>query len=298
MTISYRKKRIKNISKYWKFNLVHPLMAEHKLNKENFLDFKHAIKNYICKAINIGYENNDKIFLKKVDLSRKKLTNITPNGGVVPKREFHLEYNIVLREWSKIVNNFTLNNKKMLKKFRITPNIRIKFGKELNNNKKRPLNTSLPHSDAWVEGPWGMNCFFPIMGDTVNNNLIYYEPKVFREDFLSTAKSYNEMQWVLNHYKKIKFTPKPGRVYVSDYALVHNTNRKTGSKTRISIDTTIFIGEHEPHKDRMKEYRNEIPKIGIDEFIDAGQYQANKPAEKVSTFSHYTSRVLKTIKFK
>ena len=138
-------------------------MAEHKVNKIAFLNFKHAIKNYICKAININYEDDDYTFLKKVDLSRKKLTNITPNGGVVPKREFHLEYNIVLREWSKIVKNFSKNNKKLLKKFTTTPNIRIKFGKELKKNKKRALSTSLPHSDSWVEGPWGMNCFFPII---------------------------------------------------------------------------------------------------------------------------------------
>ena len=31
--------------------------------------------------------------------------------------------------------------------------------------KKRVLNTSLPHSDAWSDGPWGMNCFIPLFGD-------------------------------------------------------------------------------------------------------------------------------------
>ena len=45
------------------------------------------------------------------------------------------------------------NDRKLLKLFRITPNIRIKFGKELNDNKNRSLSTSRPHSDAWVEGP-------------------------------------------------------------------------------------------------------------------------------------------------
>ena len=104
------------------------------------------------------------------------------------------------------------------------------------------------------------------------------------------------MQWVLKYYKKIRFSPKIGRVYISDYALIHNTNRKKNSGTRISIDTTIFIGNHTPHKDRLKEYRNQIPNVGIDEFIDAGQYQSQKPAEKISTFSHYTSKVLKTVK--
>ena len=29
----------------------------------------------------------------------------------------------------------------------------------------------------------------------------------------------------------------------------------------------IFVGNHKPHIDRIKEYRNKIPDIGIDEFI-------------------------------
>jgi hypothetical protein len=29
--------------------------------------------------------------------------NITPNGAIVPKREFHLEYNLVLRSWCDLV---------------------------------------------------------------------------------------------------------------------------------------------------------------------------------------------------
>ena len=36
---------------------------------------------------------------------------------------------------------------------RVTPNIRIKYGRELSDNENRGLNTQLPHSDAWVEGP-------------------------------------------------------------------------------------------------------------------------------------------------
>ena len=44
MTILYRKKRIKNITKFWKFEMVHPLMAEHKLKDSTFLNFKHTVK--------------------------------------------------------------------------------------------------------------------------------------------------------------------------------------------------------------------------------------------------------------
>ena len=125
---------------------------------------------------------------------------------MVPKREYQLEYNLLLREWGDIVRDMVSQDKRLLSIFRITPNIRIKFGRELKDNIGRGLSTSLPHSDAWVEGPWGMNCFFPILGDTKRNNLVFYELKkgLFNENMLVSSKSYKEMQWFLTN-KVLKF---------------------------------------------------------------------------------------------
>ena len=102
----------------------------------------------------------------------------------------------------------------------------------------------------------------------------------------------------MKYYKKInKITPMPGYVNLSDYAAIHNTFRNKNCGTRVSIDTTVFVGNYKPHKDRLKEYTNTIPKIGLTNFVDSGQYQIDKPAEKKSAYSHYTSKVLKLIKF-
>ncbi len=243
------------VASSWKLKKVHPLIVRYKIPEKVFKDFKTNIKLYISKALDIKFSENDKIFLKDIDKARNNRINITPNGAVVPKREFHLEYNLVLRSWCELVRKITLNKPKLLKLFRITPNIRIKYGKELSDNKKRGLSTSFPHSDAWVEGPWGMNCFIPFFGDTKKNNLIYYEPiSKFDEKFLKTSPTYTEMQWVTKYYRPIKnLNPKPGFVYISDYASIHNTQRKKNCGTRISIDTTFFVGKHEPHSDRKKE---------------------------------------------
>lgn len=297
MSWEYRVNRIDKIVEYWNFKREHNLMASFDLSENIFLNFKRSIKNYISKAMGFDYVDDDLSFLDRLENSKGNRKNVTPNGAVVPKREYHLEYNIILRDWANIIRSITNNNPKFLKRFRITPNIRIKYGDELKDNIDRPLNTALPHSDAWVEGPWGMNCYVPLMGDTDNNTLMYYEPEEFKEEFLTTAKTYTEMQWVMDFYKPIDFTPKKGKIYVSDYALIHNTYRKPNCKTRISIDTTIFIGEHEPHPDRLKEYRDEIPFVGENELVDAGQYENQKFAEKSSVFSHYTSKVMKTVKF-
>ena len=61
----------------------------------------------------------------------------------------------------------------------------------------RGLSTSHPHSGAWVEGGWGINCFVPIFGDSVGNTLEYYvlkDESTFSDSFLEMAETYTEMQ--------------------------------------------------------------------------------------------------------
>jgi hypothetical protein len=297
MSLKYRKNRINKLHSTLGLKKNHDLMVSYQIPKDNFNRLKEAVKLYISKALHIPFEQSDHKFIKILESVRNNRINVTPNGAVVPKREFHLEYNMVLREWCSIIDKLVEPNKKILSRFRKTPNIRIKYSKEFKDNIKRGLNTSLPHSDAWVEGPWGMNCYLPILGDTIRNTLAFYEPNNFKEEYLKNSESYVEMAWVLKNYSKIKLIPKRGYVHISDYALIHNSNRQANAGTRVSIDTSIFVGDHLPHKDRLKEYVNQIPKIGINEFVDAGQYESKKFAEKISTFSHYTSKVLKHIKF-
>lgn len=300
MSLKIRKQRINFISKKWGLKKIHPLIVAYKINSDFFKEFKFNLKIYISKALKVDFNENDKVFLKNIDRARNNRLNVTPNGAIVPKREYNLEYNIVLRNWCELVTQITKKKPKLLKLFRITPNIRVKFGQELKDNKNRGLSTSLIHSDAWVEGPWGMNCFIPFFGDVKRNNLRFYEPKKneFNENFMKTAKTYKEMQWVLKHYKTISnFYPRIGNVHISDYSSIHNTFRSKNCGTRVSIDTTIFVGNYKPHKDRMREYTNKIPDIGLRKFVDSGQYESKKYASKLSTFSHYTSRVLKIVKF-
>ena len=300
MSLDYRIKRIDTMVKSWGLERDHDLIASLPLDKKTNDEFLVKIRLYVSKALNFQYENNNELFMEKVNKARGNRKNVTPNGAVVPKREFQLEYNMVLRDWAKIIKNMVKRDEKLLSIFRFTPNVRIKYAKELEDNVGRALSTSYAHSDAWVEGPWGYNCYFPLLGDSNNNNLLFYEPikEEFNEEkMMAPSPSYENMQWVLNHYKKIKFTPQKGRVYFSDYCMIHETHRSDNCDTRISIDTGLYIGKHKPHPDRMAEYsKSGIPDFGISTLIDPGQYEDDKPAEKKSVYSHYTSKVLKTIK--
>jgi hypothetical protein len=260
-------------------------------------DLKFSIMLYISKAFYFEFTSDEKTFIERLENARSIRDNITPNGGIVPKKEYQLEYNMVLRSWSLIIKNIIKGNPSLLKKFRMTPNIRIKFGTELEENIGRSLNTSYPHSDSWVEGPWGMNCYTPLLGDVENNNLIFWKPideTNFRDEFLSTAATYEEMQWVLDHYVlSDELTPKKGKVHISDYALIHATHRSQSCGTRISMDTTIFVGDHEVHMDREAEYLDDVKIIG-EEILVSSNRSINEDliVDKKSIFSHYTTGTL------
>ena len=98
---------------------IHPLITTYKIPNDFFENFKTYIKLYISKALKIEFDKNDKLFVKSIDRARKNRTNITPNGAVVPKREFQLEYNLILRSWCELFRQIAVNNPRLLKLFRI-----------------------------------------------------------------------------------------------------------------------------------------------------------------------------------
>ena len=298
----YRKERFRKMKDAWQFEKMHDLLI-HKMPPENLLnELRFSIMLYISKAFYFDFTTEEDEFVRRLDESRQIRDNVTPNGGVVPKKEYQLEYNMVLRSWSRIVDNLTKGDQTLLTKFRMTPNIRIKFGKELEENLSRPLSTSYPHSDSWVEGPWCMNCFIPLLGDVKNNNLKFWKPKnekSFSDDFLSVAATYGEMQWVLDHYQVDNtIQPLKGHVHLSDYALIHATSRADNSGTRVSIDTTILVGDHDVHPDREPEYLDKLEIVGEDFLVVTGRsIEDDFIVDKRSTFGHYTTGNLKILRY-
>ena len=105
MSLKYRIERIDNMTKSWGLNREHDLIASLPLDKNIFEDFKVKIKLYVSRALNFSFEENDDDFLKKINNARENRKNVTPNGAIVPKKEFQLEYNIILRDWSLTIKN-------------------------------------------------------------------------------------------------------------------------------------------------------------------------------------------------
>jgi hypothetical protein len=82
-------------------------------------------------------------------------------------------------------------------------------------------------------------------------------------------------------------------VPISDYALIHASHRSKNAGTRVSIDTTIFVGDHDVHEDRSEEYLSFIPIIGKEILVTTNKSVKNDRSDKKTIFSHYTSGSLK-----
>ena len=297
-SLQYRKDRMTTMANQWSASKVNDLFIHKKIPDALYDELRRAIGMYIAKALHFDYTEDEELFIQRLNDNRHDRTNVTPNGGVVPKKEYALEYNMFIRSWCNIVKEFIKDDPSYLKKFRLTPNIRIKYAEELEDNVGRGLDTAWPHSDAWVEGPWGMNCHLPIFGDTKNNYLHFYKLKdesAFEDFFLDTSEVYTNMQWVVDFYKDDTLVPERGYINVSDYALLHKTKRNPGAGTRVSIDTTIFAGDHDVHPDRKTEYLDTIPNIGEELFIACLRSEVDEISDKKTVFSHYTSGSLKHI---
>jgi len=297
-TYPERKQRFENLKEAWSLNQLNDLMLQYNPPQNLLSDFKFAVMLYISKAFDFEFTADETEFINRLDSKRYFKDNVTPNGAVVPKKEYQLEFNMVLRAWSKLVQNMISGQPSLLNKIRMTPNVRIKFGVELEENYGRPLNTSIPHSDAWIDGPWGIICFTPLLGDVENNNLYHYKPKnpdQFNDDWLALSPTFGDMQWVLEYYEQSdEITPVKGKIHLVDYALIHETHRNENCGTRISIDTTIYVGDYDIHEDRQSEYLDEMKIFGEDLFITTNRsVHENQIVDKKTSFSHYTSGTLK-----
>ena len=298
----YRIERFNTIKDTWKLDSLHELLVYYSPREKDLYNLRFALMLYISKALYFEFTSDEEEFISRLDNNFNLLDNVTPNGGVVPKKEYQLEYNLVLRSWSRVVKNMVKNDPSLITKFRITPNIRIKFAQDIEENINRTLNTAWPHSDAWVEGPWSMNCYFPAFGDVENNNLRFWTLKnnnEFSDKFLNNASTYEEMQWVLDYYEiNEKLKPIKNKIHLSDYALIHATHREKGCGTRVSIDTTVCVGDHDVHPDREKEYLREVSIIGEDYFVSSNRSISDDIQSKKSLYSHYTTGSLKVHKCK
>ena len=243
-----------------------------KLDKKSLNELKKVTKIYVSKCLELQYEKKFKIrkdFLYSYKNEIYKLTNITPNGVVRPKKEtikFYFKIQSVLKK--------ILKKNKLLDfvEFIEFPEVRIVKPMHEKYQKNRPFATSKPHSDAWAGHPADGRTNIFIDGD-VKNTLIYYLPINPKPSILTKKNNYNQKIKTFDGVKKLT-NMKDGLFYYFDMLCVHHT-KNDKCKPRMSIDFGISF--------KSKKSRFNKNKL-------SNRYKINFINKKDWTFSGYKAK--------
>lgn len=290
-SLNIRKQRFNNLVDYYNVTKLEEMIGFWIIPENLLNDLRRSMGTYIAKSLHFEYTEDEDKFLERLETRREDRVNVTPNGAVVPKKEYCIEYNAYIKAYSDIIRELVKNNPGYLSKVRMTPNVRIKFANELEDNYGRPQNTSFPHTDAWLEGPWGIICHIPVFGDNDKNYLRFYKVKNesnFSDDLLVTAENFESMQWTLDYYEPIAKKPIKNCINFCDYALLHETVRLENAKTRISMDFTLYFGDYDVLPSRQPEYLSKIPRIGEDTFVRISSSEKENFKERKNALYHYS----------
>lgn len=290
-SLSVRKDRFNNLQNFYGVNKYNNLLGNWDIPEDLLIKFKRSIMLYISSAMHFEFVDDENRFMQRLEENKGNNLNVTPNGAVVPKKEYTLEYNYFIKNYCKIISKLIENKPEYLSGFRLTPNVRVKFSDEPEVNKTRPQSTAFPHTDAWLEGPWGIICHIPILGDCDKNYLRMYDIKdenTFNDNLLSLSENFESMQWVKEHYVVSPYKTKKYALNFCDYALLHETYRTEGAGGRVSIDSTLYFGEFDVVESRKSEYINYVPNVGEDIFIKVKNSENEKYYERANAQYHYT----------
>jgi|TARA_B110000093_G_scaffold173482_1_gene205643 hypothetical protein len=238
MSLKIRKHYLKKLSKKFQGKKINDLMYEIKIPENLFYNIKSATINYVSKSFNDNETIVDEKKLIKKILSKKKiLSNLTPNGIIVPKIESSLEFNSLLKSYVQILKYFNIES--LIENFHFPPNIRLKLPYIKKNHMLRKHPTELMHSDTWTgANPNWCAVHLFILGDIARNNIRYAEPPSdFDEDWLKPLKKSQLGKDISSKFKLMRYIPKKGHMIIADATIIHQSFRKKKAGIRISLDT-------------------------------------------------------------
>lgn len=211
------------------YDVVFAIKIEPKLLRK----LKNVTIQYIIKCLELQHHKkykNKKKFLISYKNDIYKLSNMTPNGVVRPKKETFKNYFKIQEVLKKVLKKNRLLENVNFVEF---PEVRIVKPMHEKYAKNRPFATSKPHSDAWAGHPADGRTNIFIDGDK-KNTLIYYLPINPTSSILKKKKNYDQKIKTFDKTKKLTFM-KDGLFYYFDMLCVHHTqNIKCGP--RMSID--------------------------------------------------------------
>ena len=231
-----RKNRFAKLASLISHTRKYDLILEHKIEEEGFKALQLYTSIYISACLMTGgVVLSEEEIVERLSAQKASLPNKTPNGLLLPKADFNLEFNMLHKCFARIITGLGFDY--LTDSWQLPINVRVVDGQADRGALDRPYSTSKFHSDTWAGEPADVVLLnIPILGDIERTSLEWLEPlQELGESHLKVLRDFNEGEDIARQSTKIDISPRLGHIYFSDCALLHRTVRANG-RCRVSID--------------------------------------------------------------
>lgn len=243
------------------------MLTEITLPHYTSLYLNRAINNYIVASLQAGKTKLNAFLVGEITP-----LNMTPGGLLAVRRENWPEYNIVHRALKNML--VEIGGFEDAVEAQLPFCIRVVTPKMVKDaeNRKRPYNTYVAHSDIWSGQPANMmHLWIPILGDFEGIGIEWLEPQEFPKEAMKKFPSYMDEipRKVAADARIYDVKPTIGYAYKSTGTCLHRTVVKGElGLGRISVDFRYRLTKEGPHKEYV--LFNEWLEIGeTDCYVDA-----------------------------
>lgn len=217
-----------------------PLLVEALLDEGLFVSLISSMRQYLRASLSAAATRKKNYFFDNDILAAYyqeicSLTNITPNGSVMPKREVAMEFNLVHQCIARIFKSFGIDHH--VESIHLPAGIRLVDGKKDAIKDSRPYSSTKLHTDFWSGDPLrSIVIFIPVLGDVDSTTLEFFEPPEFgMKNCMRTLLDYDEGASLMRDAKKYPGKFRWGFAYIGDSLILHRTVKNQGG-LRVSVN--------------------------------------------------------------
>ena len=212
------------------------LLVEQPLKEAQLVSIRYAVAAYLSECLGSPQPILDEAeLLAEVRARKDDAVNITPNGLVVPKRDFIMPFNAVQRAVASAFKSLGIDE--IVDAFHVPISLRIADGTVNQARDLRPYATNKMHSDVWAGEPLdAVVVHMPLFGDAENVGVEFCEMDREKEmQLMRILSDYAEGTAEAGQETRYDVVMKLGHAYFADARLLHGTLRRAPN-LRISID--------------------------------------------------------------
>jgi hypothetical protein len=235
------------------------LLVEIEMNHDVCRHLQEATMRYIGAGLgkysDVGSVDS---FMSEVDEKIDELAHRTPNGVVLPKREFEDAFNDLHGLFASYVRSLGIDHSLAGGFAPLT--VRLVKGTTDPVLDQRPFSSTKTHVDLWSGDPADtVTLFIPILGNIERATVeFFHPPDDFEERLLKMLNSYDEGMDMLGPLSPYELQMKHGFAYFMDAAVPHRT-LNLGGGARVTLQV------------QFRRATTEAERVTIEAACDAGR---------------------------